>query len=212
MGERSEIDSYLAILSYMTAEMSADPRLPELVESYRDFEPPADFKQVVETLLAYVPPKYLVGLKKIILTNSSALSRDQRKQKTWSRNHKVRLSECRGSYFRATKSSSATVWLYVDNIVRHEPAWIARVPLLRYMEPSNVLYHEIGHHIHATSKPAYKECEDVAEEWRRKLLGNFARKRFWYLRPLFLCFGLASRAVKSIKQVLPRIRDRRSSP
>ena len=67
MGERSEIESYLAILSYMTAEMRADPRLPELVESYRDFEPPANFKQVVETLLAYVPPKYLVGLKTIIL-------------------------------------------------------------------------------------------------------------------------------------------------
>jgi len=198
MGERSEIDSYLAILSYMTAEMRADPRLPELVESYRDFEPPANFKQVVETLLAYVPPKYLVGLKKIILTNSSALSRDQRKQKTWSRNHKVRLSECRGSYFRATKSSSATVWLYVDNIVRHEPAWIARVPLLRYMEPSNVLYHEIGHHIHAEHKPVYEGKENVAEDWSGKLSGRFYRQHYWYLMPLFYPIWFLNKAYRWI--------------
>jgi hypothetical protein len=177
----------------MTGEMRMEVALPEVVEAYRDFEPPANFKQVVETLLAYVPPKYLVGLKTIILTNSSALSRDQRRQTTWSRKHKVRLSECRGSYFRATKSSPATIWLYVDNILRREPRWVTRVPLIRYMEPSNVLYHEIGHHIHATIKPAYKEREDVAEEWRRKLLGNFARKRYWYLRPLFLSFGLVPR-------------------
>jgi hypothetical protein len=186
----------------MTGAIKPEAALPEVVEAYRDFAPPANFRQVVETLLTYVPPKYLVGLRTIILTNSSALSRDQRRQKTWSRNHKVRLSECRGSYSRATKSSPATIWLYVDNIVRHEPRWITRVPLLRYMEPSNVLYHEIGHHIHATSKPAYKEREDVAEEWRGKLLGNFASKRYWYLRPLLLPFSLASRAVRSIKRAL----------
>jgi hypothetical protein len=162
----------------MTAEMQMESGLPELVEAYRDFVPPANFKQVVETLLAYVPPKYLAGLKTIILTNSSALSRDQRRQKTWSRNHKVRLSECRGSYSRATKSSSAAVWLYVDSIVRGWPGWMTRPPLLRYMVPLDTLYHEIGHHIHTVHKPIHEEREDVAVEWSRKLWSHFLRKRY----------------------------------
>ena len=125
----------------MTAEMKTEPGLPALVEAYRDFEPPANFKQVVETLLAYVPPKYLAGLKTIILTNSSGLSRERRRQKTWSRNRKVRLSECGGFYSQATRSSPATVSLYVDNIVRDLPRWMSRPPVLRYMVPSDVLYH-----------------------------------------------------------------------
>jgi hypothetical protein len=149
----------------MTAEMKTEPGLPALVEAYRDFEPPANFKQVVETLLAYVPPKYLAGLKTIILTNSSGLSRDRRRQKTWSRNRKVRLSECGGFYSQATRSSPATVSLYVDNIVRDLPRWMSRPPVLRYMVPSDVLYHEIGHHIHTVHKPIHEQREDVAEEW-----------------------------------------------
>jgi len=83
------------------------------VESYRDFEPPSEFRRAVETLLSYVPPKYLVGLKTIVLTNRAGLTRNKRKQKVWSRNRKVLLADSLGSYSRAWKSSPATVWLYV---------------------------------------------------------------------------------------------------
>ena len=188
-----------------------DSGLPEIVEAYRDFEPPANFKQVVETLLSYVPPKYLAGLKTIILTNSSALSRDQRRQKTWSRNRKVRLSECRGSYSRATKSSPATVWLYVDNLVRDLPGWMTRPPLLRYMVPSDVLYHEIGHHIHTVHKPIHEEREDVAVEWSRKLWGHFLRKRYWYLMPVLYPLAKIFGFARSIKRYMARLLARQTS-
>jgi hypothetical protein len=188
----------------MTAEMKLESGLPELVEAYRDFEPPRNFKQVIETLLAYVPPKYLVGLKTIILTNSSALSRDRRRQKTWSRNHKVRLSECGGSYSRATKSSPAIIWLYVDNIVRGLPRWMTRPPMLRYMVPSDVLYHEIGHHIHAVHKPIHEQREDVAEEWTHKLWSHFLRKHYWYLLPVLYPAALLFRFAKGTKRFLRR--------
>jgi hypothetical protein len=193
----------------MSGEVRTDAVLPEVVEAYRDFAPPANFKQVVETLLACVPPEYLVGLKTIILTNSSALSRDQRKQKTWSRNHKVRLSECRGSYSRATKSSPATVWLYVDNIVGGLPSWMVRLPLLRYMVPSDVLYHEIGHHIHTVHKPIHEQREDVAEEWTHKLWSHFLRKHYWYLLPVLyppaLLFGFAKRTKGFLRRSLAKM-------
>src|SRR6266852_945495 len=93
---------------------------PEVVENYRDFEPRANFRKLLEDPLDAVPPKYLVGLKTIVLANQSALTRNQRRQKIWSRNRKIRLAEARGSYYRATESSPATVWLYVDNILLSE--------------------------------------------------------------------------------------------
>ena len=188
----------------MTAEMKTEPGLPALVEAYRDFEPPANFKQVVETLLAYVPPKYLAGLKTIILTNSSGLSRERRRQKTWSRNRKVRLSECGGFYSRATRSSPATVSLYVDNIVRDLPRWMSRPPVVRYMVPSDVLYHEIGHHIHAVHKPIHEQREDVAEEWTHKLWSHFLRKHYWYLLPVLYPPALLFKFAKGTKRFLQR--------
>jgi len=47
-----------------------------------------------------------------------------------------------------------------------------------------VLFHEIGHHIHTTQAPEFKECEDVAEKWRKRLTRIYFRKRYWYLLPI----------------------------
>ena len=76
---------------------------PEIVENYRDFEPPANFRMLLEDLLDGVPAKYLVGLKTIVLVNHSALTRNQRRQKTWSRNRKIRLAAARGCYLPSHK-------------------------------------------------------------------------------------------------------------
>jgi hypothetical protein len=157
---------------------------PTVVESYGDFQPPMNFRRTVETLLQYVPPKYLVGLKTIVLTNQAGLTSKKRKQRTWSRNRKVRLAECLGSYHRASKSSPATIWLYVDNIVESGISWWNRVPVLRYVVVSHVLYHEIGHHIHAVHRPVYEEKEDVADDWSGMLTRRFYSKHYWYLYPL----------------------------
>ena len=161
-----------------------EPLGPNIVESYRDFEPPTNFRQTIETLLKYVPPKYLVGLKTIVLTNREGLTRDKRKQKVWSRKRKIRLANALGSYSAASKSSQAAVWLYVDNIHSREPSWCSKLLLLRYVIPSDVLYHEIGHHIHKVHRPAHEEREDAAEKWKRKLLVQFCRKHYWYVFPL----------------------------
>lgn len=163
--------------------------LPEIVESYRDFAPPAYFKLVVENLLRGVPQKYLAGLKTIVLANRAGLTRDKRRQKVWSRGRKIRLVDARGAYYKETKSSSATVWLYVDNIVNQRPNWPLRLPIVRYMVVGDVLYHEIGHHIHEVHRPVYAGKENVAEEWGRRLGRNFIRRRYWYLYPLLYLIG-----------------------
>jgi len=175
----------------------SEPTGPAIVEFYRDFEPPASYRQNVEVLLGYVPPKYLVGLRTIVLTNRTALTRDKRKQKTWSRNRKVRLAESLGSYSRAWKSSPATVSLYVDNIIASWGKWWKWAPILRYTVTADVLYHEIGHHIHTEHRPIYEGRENVAEDWSKKLWGNFFRKHYWYLFPfLYVLAHLVSPLVE----------------
>src|SRR6266853_1170217 len=169
--------------SIVTSQTS-ESTVPTIVESYRDFEPPPTFRKTVETLLRHVPPKYLIGLKSVVLTNRAGLTRNKRRQKVWSRNHKVRLAESLGSYSSSTRSSPATVWLYVDNIVESGVSWFRWVPVLRYVVQGNVLYHEIGHHIHTAHRPIHEEREDVAEEWSDKIMRNFYRKHYWYIFPL----------------------------
>src|ERR1700687_2258312 len=167
-------------------------RGPAIVESYRDFEPPSNFRRLIETLLLYVPPKHLIGLQTIVLTNRSGLTRAKRRQKVWSRNRKILLADASGFYSRATKSSPATVWLYVDNLARNA-GWMLRVPFLCYLMTSDVLYQEVGPHIHTVKKPIHEEREDVAQDWSGKLYADFVRKRYWYIYPLLsLVAGIGS--------------------
>jgi hypothetical protein len=92
--------------------------IPEIVEAYQDFNPPCDVKRIMTLLLRYVPSEDLVGLKSIVLTNSGGLTRDQRRQKTWTRKHMIRIADALGLYYRATPNSGATISILVDNILR----------------------------------------------------------------------------------------------
>jgi hypothetical protein len=109
---------------------------PEIVENYKDFEPPERFRTLVDQLLLAVPPHYLAGLKTIVLTNQSALTRDQRRQKIWGRRRMYRLAEVRGAYYEATRSRPASVLLLVDNVVKGLPPWVAAYLLRRNLRSS----------------------------------------------------------------------------
>lgn len=50
----------------------------------------------------------------------------------------------------------------------------------------NVLFHEVGHHIHNTIRPEHAEREDVADSWAGKLNANFIRKKYWYVSPFLV--------------------------
>ena len=43
----------------------------DIIEFYKDYSPPISFKRSAERLLRTVPPKYLVGLATVVLTNFS---------------------------------------------------------------------------------------------------------------------------------------------
>ena len=60
------------------------------------------------------------------------------------------------------------------------------MPIVREFVVRDVLFHEIGHHIHATIRPEFREREDVADIWKVRLDQHYLRSRHPVLRALML--------------------------
>jgi hypothetical protein len=152
-----------------------------VVESYRDYRPPFDAARVVRALLRRVPKKYLVGLDCVVLVNEGALSRRDRIGKLRSRKRKVDKSRVLGLYNHAWQGRPPWIEIRVDKTLRNcSPQWHLWIPFFREIVLGSVLYHELGHHIHNSVRPEYREKEDVADDWKGRLMTNFLRKKYWY--------------------------------
>jgi hypothetical protein len=165
-------------------ESRSNASAPTIVETYRDYIPPQCVLTIVEDLLKTVPPDYIRGLQTIVLTNQAAKTRAQKQQKVWTRNRKIKLVESLGYYSPAWRSSRATITLHIDNILKDTRRGELVIPFVRYYPFASVLYHEIGHHIHAEHNPTHEGKENVAEDWSKKLLRRFYRTHYWFLLPL----------------------------
>jgi hypothetical protein len=155
-----------------------------IYESYGKYRPPRKTVPVVRALLATVPDEYLLGLAAIVLCSAGSLSRKKRRSRSWSRGKKVFLHAAYGSYRQNWRGEGARIELYVDNIYRRLPSILARLPLLSSLCIAETLFHELGHHIHYTVRPEFKEREDVADQWSKTLMRQAIRKRYWYLVPV----------------------------
>lgn len=180
---------------------SERPR-PQIIENYHDFTPPKWLKGVIQDALDSVPANYLAGLKIIVLANKSALTRDQRRKRVWQQGRKHRLAEARGCYYPSTRSRPASIWIYADNILRPLPHWFVRLPICAVMVVADVLFHEVGHHIHNVHQPVYQGKENVADYWAKKLSRAFGRRRYWYAMPLLYPVGTGVNLVRKIKKKL----------
>src|SRR5262245_6201866 len=139
------------LVSWMRAGLG-----PSLVsERYRGWTPPLDAKATVESLLAEVPSKFLTNLGAIVLTNADGLARGPRR--TWSYNRKLAIKDCRGLYHRGQKRSLPWIELFVDRICDGVPLWALRIRLLREIFFADVLFHEVGHHIHPTQQREHSD-------------------------------------------------------
>jgi hypothetical protein len=143
--------------------------------------PPFGAGRVVRTLLSKVPEKYFVGLDCVVLVNQSSLSRRDRKGTLRSRKRKVDKSRVLGLYHHAWQGKPAWIEIRLDKTLSNVSprAWLW-IPFFREILIGNVLYHELGHHIHNFVRPEYREREDVADDWKSKLMTNFLRKKYWY--------------------------------
>jgi hypothetical protein len=159
------------------------PACPQLIVTFSDYEPPFDVASTTQRILDSVPRQYLTELGAVVLTNASGLPRKRRNSTVKARQRKVRLSAARGQYHPAAKGNRAWIEIFVDNTLRGwEKGWWLRVPFLRESKLSEVLFHEIGHHIHFAIRPEYRDKEDVADVWKVRLQRNYHQQRFSWLR------------------------------
>ena len=160
-------------------------RLVSITASYHDYTPPFAVEPIVRRMLDSIPKRYLTGLSEIVLTNSSGLTRARRRSVTTSRKRKVRQATSLGLYHPAWNSNPAWIEIFIDNTVRgwDRGLWL-KLPWMRESKIGDVLFHEIGHHIHFTARPKYKEREDVADTWKAVLERNYHRKRHPWLRAI----------------------------
>jgi len=164
--------------------------LPETIEvrineAYRDYTPPVNVLKTLHRLLRTVPGKYLRGLDCIVLTNEAGMSRKDRVGRVWSRRRKFDKSRVLGRYHGSSRDCPY-IELRVDKIISSLNGTFLRIPLLREIGFGSVLFHELGHHIHHKICPQHEEKEDVADQWAKKLIGNFIRKQYWYALPILI--------------------------
>jgi hypothetical protein len=166
------------------------PRKPSIVAHYSSgYKPPFDISRTIDRMLASVPSRYLVGLSEIVLTDRGELPRKRRRGVTYSRKKKVRILQARGMYHPASKATRAWIEIFVDATVKPwEKGLWSKIPLIRELDLGQVLFHEIGHHIHYTVRPEYREKEDVVDVWKVRLERNYYRQRFSFLKVPFRLF------------------------
>src|SRR3990170_3549768 len=162
-------------------KLADKPSLVEVVERYRDYEPPLNAAAIAGRILSYVPPQYLAGLNGIVLTNMGTLSRRRMRSQA---SLGSKASRVLGLYHRATKANEAWIEIFVDNIFNDWPKFALKIPLIRELALAFTINHEVGHHIQIYILKGNYEEEGVAGKWERRLSRTFVQRRFWYLWPV----------------------------
>jgi hypothetical protein len=176
----------------------------EIREFYNDYVPPRYVRKLVAALLSSVPPKYLQCLDCIVLTNQSGMPRRDRLGKVTSRRRRVPQSQVLGRYHHARPGKFPWIELYVDKLVS-EVAIYPIVPFGKAACFGFVLFHEIGHHIDKTMRSEFREKEDVADEWGKKLLRNYMVSRYRFPKPVWRIIGWMLKVLRQeIKSATPR--------
>jgi hypothetical protein len=161
------------------------PSKVKVVEQYHNYSPPIDVYGSVRLLLRFVPPEHLVGLQKVVLTNSEEVGK-QIRGKIPTEGRRIKPADCAGLY------SKGRVLLLIDRIFQQYPELCLLVPPFTTYVIGEILYHEIGHHIHRLEQPGYRaNKEAVADQWKEQLLRGFLRQRYWYLAKLVRFFSMA---------------------
>ena len=154
-------------------------------EIYKDYTPQVNAKKTVQILLNYVPPEDLAHLQSIVLTNTLALSRKRKRQRSSSG---ASISDVLGRYHPGWKGQAAYIEIYVDNILSDASWYELRIPMLRNLMFSKVLYHEIGHHVQVISNSQLVKEEAFADKYAHRLDKRFVRQRYGHYRPLWKSF------------------------
>ena len=160
----------------------------EIQENYKDYKAPICVLKSVTRLIRHIPRKYFSGLHLVNLTNTDALNRKHRRQKTKSRKRNVSLNNCAGWYVDKWNNQPARIELLIDMICYDYLTWVLKIGFVLDVALSRSFFHELGHHIHKTQSPEHAEREDVADKWKKRLSRKFFWKRYWHIMILIFPF------------------------
>jgi hypothetical protein len=131
-------------------------------EGYGAYVAPKWVRPTVERLLSSLDSSHVTGLSGIVLTdavqstNGGQGNRSQRQ---------VTL----GKYYRRRNGEPAWIELTVDEILKQFRAPFDKLQYSRDLVIARVLYHELGHHLHATRRGIGRAPESSAEAWQTRL-------------------------------------------
>lgn len=166
----------------------------QVVEAYKNYAPPIDALGAAQLLLSYVPQEYLRELAEIVLTNSATLSRQRRRGRVKSGS---RLTQVRALYYEPWNGHPARIEVFVDKTLDYCPSLLLKLPIMRSFVFSEVLYHEIGHHIQfLQGKSSGRQQEKLAEQYERKLFDLFVNQRYWYVWPFIATVRWAWKGIR----------------
>jgi hypothetical protein len=186
--------------------MTEETRLkPQLIEAFQGYSPSFEVVKAIRRMLRDVPPEFLHGLKSIVLTNVAALGKNERDRRTRGRGRRLALGEALGYYNKAWKGEPARITILVDNFEKQWGRSWLRVGFIRDLVFSNLLFHELGHHIHQIHRPEHERRENVADKWSKKLSSRYLRSRYWYLKPLIVPISLLFKLRKRMAGQYQRI-------
>jgi hypothetical protein len=161
-----------------------------LREDYADYAPPSWVRSTVNRLLSSLSDAHVAGLSAVVLTESAKIS-DGKSRRVAGK--KYRLNACLGLYRPRRGGEPPAIFLIVDNILDQER--LPRLQIARDVALGEVLFHEVGHHLHATIGSHASGNEAAAEAWERRLSRLHLRKRYWYLRPVVKALRSAARLI-----------------
>jgi len=166
---------------------------PRVLEHYGSVRSRPKLRGAIERMLWHLPRGYFARFGHVTLRDSGSLTRKERakREKAGPSRHLL------GTYYGPTAGQPAHIDLFVDAIFDGRSTLLVRVPPVRDVLLGRALYHELGHHLQRGVHPEHRDREEVAEEWRRRLLRTYFRKTYWYLLPVLWLGVLVAR-------VLPR--------
>jgi len=109
------------------------------------------------------------------------------------------MAKARGLYHPEWHNNQAWIEIFVDNtLIGWETGWSLKFSFLREGKIADVFFHEIGHHIHFTTRPEYREKEDVADIWKVRLEKSYLRRRRPTLRLIFFPLRPLTRFIQNV--------------
>lgn len=164
------------------------------VESFAPSRPSREVQRSVRDvhdMLEAVDDHLLAGLDLVLIRDLASLSSRERRAHRQQQGKRLTMEQVVGLYRKGTSKRGAEIQIFIDQVFRGLPELILHFGPFRKFLIAKTLFHELGHHVQ-TRRQLVGEPEQVADEWRNKLLRRYGQSRHpWFARSLPILLRLA---------------------